>query len=153
MFVRVQAHEMKPIMNCVAANELVSGAPVCYNAPKQLETATANSDYIVVAAENFNGMNAVIEPTDADFGKIKEGELCLRFPFEVGDVIATTEVVVPESGEVEGIGMHVEGGKFVHGNVGKTLEYICLGVYDNPWGLEMYKIERISASRGYSEDE
>lgn len=150
MFVRVQAHEMKPLMNCVAVANLVSGAPVKYEAPKHLNYANANSDYIVVAAENFNGLNAVIEPTDAYFDKIKEGDLCLRFPFEVGDVIATTEVEAPESGELVGIGMHVENGKFVEGFDGDNPEYVCLGIYDNPWGLEMYKIERVSVNRGRS---
>lgn len=140
MFVRVQAHEMKPIMNCVAGEALVNGAPVAYDAANaSLTKASAETNYIVVAAENFNGHNACIEPNDAAFEEIKSGALCLRFPVEVGDVIATDQITA--TGLTVGDYVVPSAGKFVESE--NATAYVYGGEYDNPWGLSMHRVERI----------
>ena len=140
MFVRVQAHEMKPLMNCVAANDLISGAPVAYDAKERsLGTAHRATEYIVVSGDTFNFMGAVIEPTDAMNERIPEGKLCLRYTPEVGDIFATTEFNL-DGAELMGCELAVSGGKFIAGNSGSI--FVCLGHYDNPWGLDMIMVER-----------
>lgn len=139
MFVRVQAHEMKPLMNCVAASDLINGAPVAYDAgERSLGTADRATEYIVVSGDTFGHMGAIIEPTDAMNEHIPAGELCLRYAPEVGDIFATTEFNLDDA--YPGRGLGVSGGKFVAGNVGSI--FVCLGHYDNPWGLDMIMVER-----------
>ena len=140
MFVRVQAHEMKPLMNCVAASDLVNGAPAAYDAEERsLDSADRNTEYIVVSGDTFGHMGAIIEPTDAMNENIAAGDLCLRYVFEVGDIIATTEFDL-DGADLMGCNLEVEDGKFVTGDVGSM--FVCLGHYDNPWGLDMIMVER-----------
>lgn len=141
MFVRVQAHELKPIMNVTAGEELVNGAPVAYAADGAVTKANAETDYVVVSAECWEGKNACIAPTDADFEKIEAGALCLRFPVEIGDVIATTEVEGAES-LVVGDALVAKNGKFAKAGAGEHT-YAFGGVYENPWNLKMYRVERM----------
>lgn len=139
MFVRVQAHEMKPIMNCVASEEMVNGAPAAYTAYGKLEKADAETKYIVVSAEDFTGKNACIEPTDAEHEVIKEGDLCLRFTMEIGDVIATDQITA--TGLDVGDALVPNAGKFVKSE--SATAYVYGGAYENPWGLDMHRVERI----------
>ena len=139
MFVRVQAHEMKPIMNCVAGEDMINGAPAAYTAYGNLVNATAETKYIVVSAEDLTGKNACIEPTDADHEQIKTGALCLRFPMEVGDVIATDQIAA--AGLKVGDALTAKAGKFEKAE-GATA-YVYGGAYENPWGLDMHRVECI----------
>ena len=139
MFVRVQAHEMKPIMNCYANEDMVNGAPAAYTAYGKLAKANAETKYIVVSAENFDGINACIEPTDADHETIKAGALCLRFPMEVGDVIATDQITA--TGLNIGDALVPAAGKFVKSE--SATAYVYGGAYENPWGLDMHRVECI----------
>ena len=93
MFAEVQINEFKPRAICVANEALVNGAPVDYSAAtRKLAKAAGKSHYVVTNAKNYDGINAVKEPTDAEHETIASGALCIRVPLELGDIFATTEV-------------------------------------------------------------
>lgn len=141
MFAEVQINELKPRAICVANEALVNGAPVAYNAAtRKLSKATGKSLYVVTNAKNFDGINAVKEPTDAEHEAIAADALCIRVPLELGDIFATTEVTTTNLSA--GDPVIPSAGKYIKDTAGTStsgLKY--LGVYDNPWGLNMYMIE------------
>ena len=141
MFAEVQINELKPRMICVADGALVNGAPVSYEATstgRKLTAATADTPYVVTNAKNYDGINAVMEPTDAEHEEILDGDLCIRVPLELGDLFATTEVTAG-SAEV-GAKFGVSGGKYAADENGK---FVFHGAYENPWNLQMYTLEYV----------
>lgn len=143
MFVEVQINELKPRMICTANEAMTNGAPVAYTAAtRKLAKASAASHYIVTNAKNFNGINAVKEPTEAEHETIATGDLCIRVPLELGDVFATTEVTT--TGLSAGDPVIPSAGKYIKDTASpSTSGLIYLGAYANPWGLDMYSIECI----------
>ena len=144
MFVEVQFNELKPRMICTANEALVNGAPVAYTAAtRKLAKATAATKYVVTNAKNYDGINAVMEPTDAEHEAIASGDLCIRVPLEIGDVFATTEVTTTNLSVGDPI--TVATGKFAKDTAQTPAGgMVYLGTYDNPWGLNMYMIEVIA---------
>lgn len=141
MFVEVQINELKPRAICVANGAMVNGAAVSYDpATRKLSKASGESHYIVTNAKNFDGLNAIFEQTDAEHEEIKDGALCIRVPLELGDIVATTEVVA--AGLNTGDPVVADGGKYVKDSaVSSTSGLVFLGAYENPWNLNMYMIE------------
>ena len=144
MFAEVQINELKPRMICTANEALTNGAPVEYTAAtRKLDKATGASMYVVTNAKNYDGINAVKEPTDAEHETIASGDLCIRVPLELGDVFATTEVTT--TGLSAGDPVVPAAGKYVKDTASPTTGgMVFLGAYDNPWGLNMYSIEVIA---------
>lgn len=142
MFAEVQINELKPRMICVANGALKNGMPVTYAATSTARTltkATADTPYIVTNAKNFDGINAIIEPTDAEHEDIADGALCIRVPLELGDLFATTEVTPGNAAVGATFGVS-SSGKYAASNSGK---FVFHGAYENPWGLDMYTLEYV----------
>ena len=144
MFAEVQINELKPRMICVANEEMTNGAPVAYTAAtRKLAKATGATKYIVTNAKNYDGINAVKEPTDAEHETIASGDLCIRVPLELGDVFATTEVTTTSLSA--GDPVIASAGKYIKDTADTSSSgLVYLGAYDNPWGLNMYSIEVIA---------
>ena len=143
MFAEVQINELKPRAICVANEALVNGAAVAYDpATRKLSKATGASHYVVTNAKNYDGINAVIEPTDAEHEDIASGALCIRVPLEIGDIFATTEVTTTSLSA--GDPVIPSSGKYIKDTAQtSTSGLVYLGEYENPWGLNMYMIECI----------
>lgn len=103
------------------------------------EAVLASSDdcFLVDVSKNYNGVNAVVDPSDADFEDIKAGSIVLLIPVFPGERYATTEVTNGASLEI-GASLTATSGKFVAGE-GK---WAFMGKYSDPTGLDMYIIER-----------
>ena len=144
MFAEVQINELKPRMICVANEALTNGAAVEYTAAtRKLGKATGATKYVVTNAKNYDGINAVKEPTDAEHETIASGDLCIRVPLELGDVFATTEVTTTNLSA--GDPVIASAGKYVKDTADtSTTGLVYLGSYDNPWGLAMYSIEVVA---------
>ena len=144
MFAEVQINELKPRMICVANEALTNGAPVAYTAAtRKLAKATGATKYVVTNAKNYDGINAVKEPTDAEHETIASGDLCIRVPLELGDVFATTEVTTTSLSA--GDPVIASAGKYIKDTADTSDSgLVYLGAYDNPWGLNMYSIEVIA---------
>ena len=143
MFAIVQYNELKPRAISVANEALTNGAAVTYNpATRKLAKATGASHFVVTNAKNFDGINAVMEPTDAEHEEIKQNDLCIRVPLQLGDIFATTEVTV--TGLSAGDAVIPSAGKYIKDTAQtSTSGLVYLGAYENPWGLNMYMIECI----------
>ena len=144
MFCEVQINELKPRAICVANGAMVNGAAVAYDpATRKLSKATGASHYIVTNAKNYDNLNAVMEPTDAEHETIADGALCIRVPLERGDIIATTEVTTTNLSA--GDPVIPSAGKYIKDTAqSSTSGLVYLGTYANPWGLSMYMIECIA---------
>ena len=143
MFAIVQYNELKPRAISVASEALVNGAAVSYNpATRKLAKATGASHFVVTNAKNFDGINAVMEQTDAEHEEIKQNDLCIRVPLQLGDIFASTEVTT--TGLSAGDPVIPSAGKYIKDTAQtSTSGLVYLGTYDNPWGLNMYMIECI----------
>lgn len=143
MFAEVQINELKPRAICVANGALTNGAPVAYAVTsngRTLTKATAATKDVVTNAKNFDYLNAIFEQTDAEHEEIADGALCIRVPLERGDIFATTELTVTSLSV--GDPLTVSAGKYVKDTAQSPAgDLVYGGVYDNPWGLTMYKVE------------
>lgn len=142
MFAIVQYNELKPRAISTASEALTNGAAVAYDAAtRNLSKATGASHYVVTNAKNYDGINAVMEPTDAEHETIASGDLCIRVPLQLGDIFATTEVTTTNLSA--GDAVIPSAGKYVKDTAGtsSTSGLVYLGAYENPWNLNMYMIE------------
>lgn len=141
MFAILQYNELKPRAISVASEALTNGAAVAYDpATRKLGKATGASHYVVTNAKNYDGINAVKEPTDAEHETIASGALCIRVPLQLGDIFATTEVTTTNLSA--GDAVIPSAGKFVKDTADtSTSGLVYLGAYENPWNLAMYSIE------------
>lgn len=146
MFAEVQINELKPRAICVANGALTNGMPVAYAVTENgrtLTKATATTKDIVTNAKNFDGINAIMEQTDAEHEEIVDGALCIRVPLEKGDIIATTELTT--TGLSVGDPLTVSAGKYVKDSSQSPAgDLVYGGEYENPWGLNMYKVEVVA---------
>ena len=123
----VEQHD-KPITQVVLEAAAKRGAPI------------EGGAYFIDVPKNYDGVNAVIEPLDKDFEDIAAGARVNRIPTRVGERYATTELTV---GTLKvGDSLTVTNGKFVAGNG----DWIYGGVYNNPYGLTMYIVEKVPAN-------
>ena len=143
MFAIVQYNELKPRAISVANEAMVNGAAVAYDpATRKLSKATGASHFVVTNAKNYDGINAVIEPTDAEHEEIKANGLCIRVPLQLGDIFATTEVTTTNLSA--GDAVIPSAGKYIKDTAQtSTSGLVYLGTYENPWNLDMYMIECI----------
>ena len=119
----VEQHD-KPITQVVLEAAAKRGAPI------------EDGAYFIDVPKNYDGVNAVIEPLDSAFEDIAAGARVNRIPTRVGERYATTELTV--TGLSVGDTLVVSSGKFVKGSG----DWIYGGVYNNPYGLTMYIVEK-----------
>ena len=135
--------EGKPIHQCKAGAELKRGAPVVKDADGATVTSATNGlgEFLVDVAPNYDGVNAIVEPTDGMFENIVENQTVLVIPTQPGERYATTEVTV--GGLTAGDALVATSGKFA--KAGATTNYIWVyrGEYNDPTG-KMYIIERVN---------
>ena len=123
----VEQHD-KPITQVVLEAAAKRGAPI------------EGGAYFIDVPKNYDGVNAVIEPLDSAFEDIAAGARVNRIPTRVGERYATTELTV--TGLSAGNALAVSSGKFVKASSGSS-DWIYGGVYNNPYGLTMYIVEKV----------
>lgn len=100
--------------------------------------ATGATQYLVDVAPNYDGINAVIEPTDADFEDIKEGDRVILVPVLIGEKYATSEV---DKGSLNaGDKISATSGKAAANASG---DWVYCGEYSDPTGIKMYTVKRV----------
>ena len=147
----LQVLKDKPIQIVPAGKDLTRGGCVVKDIANNevliagsLSGNTPNTGFFLVDnAPNYNGINAIIAPTDADFENIVEGDLCLLVPTFVGERYATTEVDDARSLSV-GDALIAVDGMFSAASGGVAYEWVYGGTYSDPTGLNMYIVERVS---------
>lgn len=127
----VEQHD-KPITQVVLGAAAKRGAPI------------EGGEYFIDVPKNYDGINAVVEPKEADFENIASGARVNRIPTRVGERYATTELTVGSL--TAGDAIVVSSGKFVAAGASTAYNWIYGGVYNNPYGLTMYIVEKVPAA-------
>lgn len=103
-------------------------------------TATA-AEYIADAPKNYDGINAIVMPTDDTGDSIASGGNVLVIPTYIGERYATDQVTA--TGLVAGDKVTAKGGKFVEATSAESYNYIYVGTYSDPVGT-LHIIERVA---------
>lgn len=134
----LQCIDHKNIPVVTASADLKRGAIVTKTADNKVANASAAGFGFVDITPNYDGINAVIIPSDGAFEDIKSGALCLYIPVHSGERYATSECAEGLAvGDKIGMG---ENGKFAASESG---EFVYGGIYDDPTGIKMYIVEKL----------
>lgn len=137
----LQVIDHKNISVVTAAAELKRGSLVTKNGENKVNKTAANATsfgFVDVSA-NYDGVNAIVNPTDDSFETIKSGALCLYIPVHSGERYATSECA---SGLTVGDKLATDAnGKFAKASTDGAFMY-C-GTYDDPTGIAMYIVEKL----------
>lgn len=120
---------LKGIPQVVAEKEMVRGAI--------LEDGLFFAD----KERHNDGLAAAYNLKEKDFEKIAQGERFNKIPTRVGEEYYTTEVEGAEA-LAEGAALTVADGKFAAGE-GTVTGWEYVGVYNNPYELNMYHVRRV----------
>lgn len=144
MIRNLQVVTNKPIEIVTAGAELTRGMAVTFvPATKSVTAATTGTNVCFVdVAMNFDGCNAAITPTDADFEEIKNGDLVLKIVPLHGEHYATNQITA--SGLNPGDPLTASAGKLVKATTGAGTDnsagFVYVGKYDDPDFDDMYEI-------------
>ena len=125
-------HQGKGILEVVAEAAMTRGTPL------------EGGEYFADKEIEYNGINAVIEPVAKDNDTIAEGAIYLKEPTMLGERYATTELTA--TGLNAGDMVVVNSGKFVKPTKTGAAFWKYQGVYENPFGVNMYIVERVPST-------
>lgn len=133
----------KNIPIAVAGENMTRGMAVVQNhADGTVKKANGEDEiFLVDVAMNYDGINAVVNPTDKDFETIKTGDKVLLIPVQFGESYATTEVTATGLGK--GDYLKTAAGKFIKATTGDKTGFVYADPYSDPTGLTMYEIKRV----------
>lgn len=134
----------KPDQFAVTSAQLTNGMVVSKDyATGKISAATGAGDYFVEAQKNYDGLNAVVAPTDGDFETIKSGETAILIPTYVGERYATSACA---TGLTVGDPLTVTSGAFAKQSAkSAAYQWVYGGTYSDPTGT-LYIVEKIPAS-------
>lgn len=142
----LQGHTGKPLPIYEAGEAMTRGCPITIDyASDKVYKATENTGvFLAEVAYSYDGINAVVAPSDADFEPITKGQKVICYPNYVGESFATSEVAPGTM--VKGAYIKAVDGKFVAASAGEKSEWVYGGSYSDPTGIEMWKITRTYVS-------
>ena len=138
----LQGHIGKPLPIYTAGEAMTRGCPITvdYANDKVYKATAGRGVFLAEVAYSYDGINAVVAPTDADFEDIKKGQLVICYPDYVGESFATSEVSPGTMNK--GAYLTAVDGKFVAASAGDESEWVYGGRYSDPTGIEMWKVIR-----------
>lgn len=141
----VEGHTDKALsVMYTASAAMTRGAFVTPNeADMTVGPATGATQYLVDVPKNYDGINAVIEPSDADFEEIKEGDRVILVPVLIGEKYATSEVT--KGSLTAGDKIAATAGKAAADESG---DWEYCGEYSDPTGIPMYVVKRVVVEAG-----
>jgi hypothetical protein len=140
-----QVNTAKNIPIVTAGEALKRGAPVTIDySDNTVDKATTTGEcFLVDISANYDGINAMVTPTDGSFEDIASGATCLAVPTLLSESFGTTELTVGTL--AKGDPLKAVSGKFVAGVAGDTCVYRYGGTVSDPTGLTMYEVKRVPA--------
>ena len=139
----LQVVQGKPIAASMTASAPVKkGAPAVkdYADNTVAPAASGLGEYLIDIAPVYEGLNAIVEPTDGAFEDADTGAIVLVIPTLVGERFATSEINA--SGLNAGDPLNASAGKFAKASSGDYI-WVYGGEYSDPTGIEMHIIERV----------
>lgn len=138
----LQVVQGKPIALLTASGNVRKGAPAAKDFSDMTVAHDANGMglYLIDIAPTYEGLNAIVEPTDDAFEDAKTGDIVRVIPTVLGERYATSEITT--DGLSEGDMLVASAGKFVKASSGQAAWVYC-GEYSDPTGIKMGAIERV----------
>ena len=141
-FVQVNTAKNLPVVE--ASEALTRGMAVTLAVSTgKVGKATATSGVgFVEAVPNYDGINAVLTPTDGDFESIASGDTCVFVPTYPGEVYATNQIT--STGLSKGDALEMSAGKFIKKGSSTTAAtcWTYGGAYDDPSVTGMHLVVR-----------
>lgn len=143
----INVNEGKNLLLRKASETMTRGMAVTLNyANETVGKATATTDiYLVDVDANYNGINAVIAPTDGSFEDIAVDQMVILVPAYVGERYATTELTI--GALTKGALLKAAAGEFVAAVSNDVCEWCYGGTYSDATGKTMYVVERIMPTK------
>lgn len=145
MFRFLQVKENKPVMNVVAAAQMVTGTVVDKTlADDTVAAATSGlGEYFVDAPKDYTGLNAAVNPSDADSTTIASAARCIVVPTAIGERYATSQATVTTADV--GDPLNVSNGSLVKAASESAYQWIYGGNYVDPTG-RLKIVEKVAPS-------
>ena len=139
----LQVTEGKELPIRTAAEAMTRGGLITVDyTDDTVDKATANTGFSFVdVAPNYDGINAMVSPTDSAFEDISDGALIITVPAYVGERYATSELTIGTLSKGDLI--VASSGKFVAASSG-TAEWRYGGLHSDPSGITMYIVEKVA---------
>lgn len=138
----LQVVQGKPIALLSTSAKVRKGAPAAkdFSDKTVAHAADGMGLYLIDIAPNYDGIYAIVEPTDGAFETAETGEIVRVIPTFAGERYATSEITI--DGLVDGDMLTVSAGKFIKASSGEAAWVYC-GEYADPTGIKMGVIERV----------
>lgn len=104
--------------------------------------ASGLGDDLVDICKNYDGENSILDPNDAAFETIAEGEQAIRIPTLFGEHYATSELT--RNYADIGDPMNVTAGKLVKAAGASAYQWIYRGTYSDGTGIAMHEVEKVT---------
>lgn len=141
MIRELQVVANKPITLITTSEAMKRGAVIVEDYKTETvknATSGATDIYFVDVEPTYEGINAVVEPTDGNWENIEAKAEVKKIPLFVGERYATTELVENfGTALAKGDYLKADGGKFVKGENGDVCIAVYMGEYADPTGLSM----------------
>lgn len=133
----------KSVELLLTSAEVTKGAPIAIDySDETVAPATAGLGTLLVDINPvYEGLTAIVEPTDADFETVKEGTRVRVIQTLPGEMYATSELTKGDL--TEGDPLKVTSGKFVKAEATNGYAWVYRGEYSDPTGIAMYRISRV----------
>lgn len=133
----------KPVSIMVAGSKITKGAPLTQDFTDDTvdPAATGLGLYLADIEATYEGINAIVNPTDDSFETAAAGARVLVIPTIPGESYATTELTA--TGLAKGDALVATSGKFVKAGTSTKYAWVYGDTYSDPTGLTMYKITRV----------
>lgn len=132
-------HE-RPCPILTAGEAMTRGMVKKLTADGKLADAGTIGLYFVDVPKNFDGVNAAIEPNDAQFENIASGALVVGIPIGVAGERFATDQITGAGSLTAGDGLVVASGKFAAAQSSDTPVAYFVGAYADPDFTDMYEI-------------
>ncbi len=146
MIRELETVQHKPVELLLTSAKVTKGAPVAINfADETVANETAGlGTRLVDINPVYEGINAVVEPTDGEFEKAEAGVRVRVISTLPGEMYATSEITA--GGLQEGDQLTAKNGKFVKAESTNPVAWVYRGKYADPTGIEMHRISRIEVT-------
>ena len=130
----LQVKENKHVMNMVAAAQMATGTVVDKTVADDTVAAVTSGlgEYFVDAPKDYTGLNAAVNPSDADSTTIVSAARCVVVPTAIGERYATSEATVTYADV--GDPLNVNTGKMVKAASEAAYQWVFGGHHIDPVG-------------------
>lgn len=148
MIRELETVQNKPVELLLTSATVTKGAPIAIDyADETVAAETAGLGTLLVDINPvYEGINAIVEPTDGEFETAETGTRVRVIHTLPGEMYATSEITADDL--TEGDPLKVTAGKFVEATpASDAYAWVYRGPYSDPTGIEMHRITRVEVTQ------